>query len=231
VRLFIGWIFFVFSTIVFTLPGLVSWFFSRSGRWGAWSTRQWSRSILWAAGIRWSLAGKEHVRKGEAYVIVANHASMLDIAVCSAGLPVLFHFVSRPFFFKIPLMGWGMFFTRQIPIDRDNPRKAARALRDLDRRFRNGTSVLLFPEGTRSPDGSIARYKRGPFLTTIRGGVPVLPVRLRGVHELLPKGNFSPRPGKVTMTIGEPFPTTGMADRDARGLAERVEAWTRGADA
>jgi 1-acyl-sn-glycerol-3-phosphate acyltransferase len=226
-RLVFAWIFFVVSTFAFFPLTVLAWFVSPGGTAGAWLTRHWARGLLKAGGVRWVVRGREIAPRKKACVIVANHASMLDISVCSASLPVLFHFVSRPFFFKVPLVGWGMVATRQIGLDPKKPREASRVLRDLGKRFRRGTSVLLFPEGTRSPDGRIRRYKRGPFVTAIRCGVPVLPVSLDGVQALLPKKSFRLRPGVVNVTIGEPIPTEGMEEKEAGALAERVEAWTR----
>jgi len=186
----------------------------------------WARTILAASGVRLDLVGREHVR-GQPFVIVCNHASMLDICLCAAVVPVPFRFVSRPFFFKIPFLGWGMYCADHISLDPRNPREAAKVLPELGKRLKRGVSVLLFPEGTRSPDGSVARYRRGPFLTAIREGVAVLPLHLSKVHERLPKGRFSIRPGTVRVTYGEPISTVGKRDRDARPMAAEVEAWTR----
>ena len=111
--------------------------------------------------------------------------------------------------------------------ERDNARKAKRALAKLSARFKDGLSVCLFPEGTRSPDGTVQRYKRGPFLTAVQDGVPVLPVALIGTSTILPKKKLSPRAGRIDVVIGEPIPTVGMTIRDTKKLARDVEAWTR----
>ena len=194
-------------------------------RLGAVVTRYWGRLTLWGGAITTPVTGAENVRGGP-FIIVANHSSILDICICSSALPLRFHFCSRPYFFWVPLVGWGMYFGGQISIDPKKPRAAARVLGRLQRRFNRGLSVLLFPEGTRS-DGVLARYKRGPFRTAIRNGVPILPVHLDGVHERLPRGSFAVTPGHVRVTIGEPIPTAGLAEGDSRRLAKEVEDWTR----
>lgn len=199
---------------------------SPSGRGGAYVCRHWSRLLLRASGIRVELTVDPAVGEGP-YIVVANHCSMLDINLCAATVPVVFHFASRPFFFKIPILGWGMYVGRHLSLDPKKPRKAARVLKGLHKRFDRGLSVLLFPEGTRSPDGNVRHYKRGPFMTAIQNKVPVLPVHHHGTHELLPKGSFVPRPGILHMHIGAPISTEGMSPPDARALAERVEQWTR----
>ena len=190
--------------------------------------RQWARGILASAGLPRDVRGRENLATHGPYLVVANHASMLDIPICAASLPVSLLFVSRPFFFKVPVMGWGMSIVGDISLDPKQPRQAARVLRTLDSRFDKGLSLLLFPEGTRSPDGTLQRYKRGPFLTAIENRVPILPVCIEGVHEALPKGTFRIHPRTLGFTIGEPIPTEGLKPPDAKELAKRVEEWTRG---
>ena len=216
----------IVTTTMATIGCLLVWPFSPGGRVGAYVTRYWSRMLLWASGVRVELMVDPAVAKGP-FMVVANHCSMLDINACAATVPVPFHFASRPFFFKIPILGWGMFLARHITLDPKKPRKAARVLKGLRRRFDRGLSVLLFPEGTRSPDGSVRRFKRGPFMTAIQNGVPVLPVRHQGTHELLPKRSLVLKPGRLRVRIGAPISTEGMSPKDAHALAERVEIWVR----
>jgi len=193
--------------------------------------RLWARGILFSAGLPLRIRGKEHLSTRGPYLVVANHSSMLDIPVCAAALPVSLLFVSRPFFFKVPFLGWGMTLVGDVSLDPKQPRQAARVLRTLHTRFGLGLSLLLFPEGTRSPDGTVQRYKRGPFLTAIENQVPILPVCIEGTHEALPKRTFRIRPRTLGFTIGEPIPTEGLKPPDARKLAQRVEDWARSVQA
>ncbi len=216
----------IVTTTIATIFCLLVLPFFPGGRGGAYVCRHWSRLLLRGSGIRVELTVDPAVGKGP-YMIVANHCSMLDINLCAATVPAVFHFVSRPFFFKIPILGWGMFFGRHVSLDPKKPRKAARVLKGLHKRFDRGLSVLLFPEGTRSPDGTVRNYKRGPFMTAIQNGVPLLPVHHQGTHQLLPKGSVVPRSGILRVHVGAPISTEGMSPPDARALAERVETWTR----
>jgi 1-acyl-sn-glycerol-3-phosphate acyltransferase len=188
--------------------------------------RHWARQALGAARVRIRSEGLEHVRDAP-FLVVANHGSMLDIPALFAALPLQFRFVSRPFFFHVPVMGWGMRAAGQISLDPKRPREAAEALRALRSRFDRKISVLLFPEGTRTRDGALQRYKRGPFLTAIRNGVPILPVAMRGLHEALPPGRFVAKPGEARLVVGAPIPTAGLPEGEAEKLARSVEAWTR----
>lgn len=196
------------------------------GRWGFFGMRAWAILLARAAGLRLRIEGRQHVLRGP-FVVVANHSSMLDIPTLAAAIPAPFRFVSRPFFFRIPILGWAMYMAGNISLDPRKPREAATVLRSFESRFRRGVGVLLFPEGTRTRDGQVHAYKRGPFLTAIRHGVPVVPVALSGLFRAFPKGTWTLLPGEIRVLIGEPIPTRGLAEEDARALAQRVEDWTR----
>jgi len=206
---------------------MLVWLITPSGRLGASVTHLWSRWILWGGGIRVETRIDAPL-PGGGCLFVANHSSMLDINITAAAIPRRFHFVSRPFFFKIPFLGWGMWAARHIALDPKKPRDAASSLGRIGERLRQGGAILMFPEGTRSPDGVVRPYRRGPFLVAIEAGVPVVPVRIEGAHERLRKGSFGIVPGQVRLTIGAAIPTTGRKPEDARALADQVAAWTRG---
>ena len=195
-------------------------------RFGARVTRKWAATMLWGYGGRRVMHVPEGLDGGP-FVIVANHASMMDIGTMAASMPMEFHFLSRPFFFKIPVMGWGMYAAGHFSIPRDNAREAKKVLARLKARFEVGLSACLFPEGTRTPDGTVQKYKRGPFLSAVENEIRVLPVALIGTSTSLPKGRLTPRPGRIDVVIGEPIPTKGMTIRDTKQLARDIEAWTR----
>jgi len=189
-------------------------------------TRAWGRSLVWAAGVRLHVEGEVPAGAGP-FLIVANHTSMLDIPVCLSVIGIDFRFVSRPFFFKVPIMGWGMHIAGHVALDPKRPREAARILRDLAGRIAGGSSLLLFPEGTRSRDGSIGRYKRGPFLAAVRTGAPILPVSIEGLHAIMPPGVLRVHGGPVRVRIGEAIETGALEPSEAGELAKRVESWAR----
>ena len=220
------WVFWLVWTALSWALIVLTWPFAPHGDNACLFARLWARGVLLASGIRVNVEGREHLRGGP-FVVLANHSSMLDIPAGYAALPIQLRFVSRPFFFKVPFMGWSMSMARHVSMDPKRPREAAEVLRSLDSRFRRGASIMMFPEGTRSLDGQVQRYKRGPILLAIRSGVALLPVCIDGAFEALPKGRFLPKPGRVRGVIGEPVPTEGVAERDARRLASEIEAWTR----
>ena len=225
-RTFLAFLYVVPATCVTWLGALLVWPLSRQGRLGQRFMRLWSRGFLFCAGLRYDVEGMERARGGP-FLLVANHASMLDIPFISAAISIQFLFVSRPFFFYVPLIGWGMRATRQISLDPRKPREAARVLRGLHSYFDRGISIILFPEGTRSPDGAVHTFRRGPFVTAIENGVPVLPLCLSGLHDALPKGSLRLRAHRLRLAVGDPIETRGLTRSDARTMAARVEAWTR----
>ncbi|MCZ6574371.1 MAG: lysophospholipid acyltransferase family protein [Planctomycetota bacterium] len=222
------WTFWLVWTALAWLVITLTWPFAPHGHFAGWWGRIWARGILLSSGVRLTVDGRHNVRGGP-FVVLGNHSSMLDIAVCYAALPIQLRFVSRPFFFKVPFLGWGMWLARHVSMDPKRPREAAAVLRSLDRRFRRGVSIVMFPEGTRSRDGQVQRYKRGPILLGVRSDVTLLPICICGTFEALPKGRFLPKPGRVRVVIGEPVPTSGVDPGDARRLASEIEAWTRAA--
>jgi 1-acyl-sn-glycerol-3-phosphate acyltransferase len=119
-------------------------------------------------------------------------------------------------------MGWHLWTAGNFPVDRSDPRKTAGSLRNVVEGVRGGKSLAVFPEGTRSPDGNLGEFKPGSFKLALRAGVPVVPITIRGTHRLLPKHSLVPRPGRVEVIIGRPISTSGMSEKDARGLMESV---------
>jgi len=220
----LGTIIAILATILMGTAALFSLLFGK--RYGAYVTHLWGRAVMAGYGIRLDVRGRGHAGGGP-YVIVANHSSMLDIPAMAAAVPLRFHFVSRPFFFHVPFLGWGMRAAGHIAIQRGKAREAAQTLQNLRTRLASGLSVCLFPEGTRSPDGTVQRYKRGPFLTAVETGTPVLPVSLGGVAARLPKKKLVATPGRIRVTFGEPIPDDGVDQRGTKELARRIEEWTR----
>jgi 1-acyl-sn-glycerol-3-phosphate acyltransferase len=193
----------------------------RSGR----TTRRiggaWSRLLLRLLRVRVRVSGLEHAPAGPA-VYAANHASALDIFVVFGHLPVDFRIIYKKSLSMIPLVGWAILLGGHIPIDRGNAVRARRSIAAAGRRIRGGTSVVVFPEGTRSPDGTVRLFKRGSFGLAIDTGVPVVPVSLIGVKAVVPHGLASVRPGVVGVALHAPLPTAGREAGDAEALAEEV---------
>ncbi len=167
------------------------------------------------------VAGLEHAPSGPA-VYAANHASALDILVVFGHLPMDFRIVYKKSLSLVPLVGWAIQLGGHVPIDRSHPFRARRSLDAAARRIRAGTSVVVFPEGKRSPDETVRRFKRGSFGLAIEAGVPVVPVSLAGVKAVVPRGLSSVRPGTVHVRLHPPVSVAGRSAEEAEALAEDV---------
>jgi 1-acyl-sn-glycerol-3-phosphate acyltransferase len=208
-------------TAVYASAACVAALVDRSGRTTRTIGGAWSRLLLRLLRVDVRVAGLEHVPAGPA-LYAANHASALDIFVVFGHLPVDFRIVYKKSLSLIPLVGWAIFIGGHIPIDRRSSVRARRSIAAAARRIRAGTSVVVFPEGTRSPDGSVHRFKRGSFGLAIETGVPVVPVSIVGVKAVVPHGLTSVRPGTVGVALHPPVPTAGRAPEEAEALAEEV---------
>jgi 1-acyl-sn-glycerol-3-phosphate acyltransferase len=209
------------ATAAYATSACVAALVDRSGR----ATREiggaWSRLLLRLLGVAVRVTGLEHVPPGPA-VYAANHASTLDIFVVFGHLPVDFRIVYKKSLSLIPLVGWAIRLGGHIPIDRSNPVRARRSIDAAARRIRGGTSVVVFPEGTRSRDGAVHRFKRGSFGLALATGVPVVPVSLVGVKSVVPHGLTSVRPGTVGVVLHPPVPVAGRSPDEVEALAEEV---------
>ena len=186
--------------------------------------RLWSRAVLGFGGVRIKVEWRGRLEPGQAYVIMANHMSAVDIWTLFVALPLRVRMIAKKQLSRIPLFGWAMAAGRFIFIDRANALSARRSIEEAKRRIRGGQSVLLFPEGTRSPDGKLGAFKKGGFHLAIDAGVPILPVALMGTRGAMPRGSVLLRAQKVTAIIGEPIPTAGLTETDRHRLLEQVRS-------
>ncbi len=184
-------------------------------------SRVWSRLLLRLFRVDVLTQGQEHMPRGPA-VYAANHSSSLDILAVLAQLPADVRIIYKKSLSLVPLLGWAIAVGGHIPIDRSNAFRARRSLQRAAERIRDGTSVLVFPEGTRSPDGSVRHFKRGSFSLALEAGVPVVPVSLVGVKLLVPRGLTSLRPGRITLRVHPAIPVSGRSKDDAQALAEQT---------
>lgn len=192
--------------------------FERSGR-------SWGRLLLRAAGVEVSVAGVEHVLRGDAQIVVANHQSWFDILAVFSALPVEVRFVAKKELFAIPFFGTVLSSLGHVRLDRTNLKAAITAYQVAASHIRDERlSVLVFPEGTRTRTGRLQPFKSGPFVLAIESGAPVLPVYVAGTFGILPKGSIRVRPSPVTVMVGEPIPSAGLRIQDREALRDRTRA-------
>lgn len=175
----------------------------------------WCRALLLLAGVKVSVNGAQNMPKGVPLLILSNHQGAFDIPVLQAYLPISFRWVAKRSLFKLPLVGWSMTLAGYIPVDREQGSKAYRSLKKASEQIVSGTSVVLFPEGTRSADGELLPFKRGAFLlAAMCKNAMILPVAVHGTKSIMKKGSLMVNPGRVNVFIGKPFSPQGMKDGD-----------------
>lgn len=209
-------------SILGAVLSLISAPFDRSGDTVVTLARLWSRALLWTAAVPLRVKFHGDLDRQQPYVFMANHLSTVDIWALFVALPVKIRFIAKKQLGNIPLFGWAMAAGRFIFIDRQNPLAARRSIEQASARIRSGSSVAIFPEGTRSRDGHLGPFKKGGFYLAIQAGVPIVPVGIRGALEVMPRGSLILRRGPVYLEIGEPIPTHGLSVADRDALLERV---------
>jgi 1-acyl-sn-glycerol-3-phosphate acyltransferase len=216
-------------TIVLGTVSLLSTLFDRSGDFGHRCARAWAWLILKTTGVRVRVTGLEHLDRGRSYVVAANHQSIYDIPIIFTALPLQLRIVAKESLGRIPFLGWHLQRTGHLLVDRKNP--GAGILKRMASLVAAARSVIVFPEGTRSVDGSVGRFKGGIFLLAIDSTLPVLPVSIARSRFVMLKGQLMVKPEEVSVTIHPPVATTGITREQARGFAEQVrDVVRRGAD-
>ena len=209
-------------TIVLGSLSLVSTLFDRTGDFGHRCARAWSWLILKTTGVRVRVSGLEHLAGLRSCVLASNHQSIYDIPIVFASVPLQLRIVAKESLGRIPFMGWHLQRAGHLLVDRRNP--GAAIVQKMARLVREGSSLIVFPEGTRSGDGTPGPFKKGSFLVAINAGLPIVPVTIRGSRHVMPKGRLMVCPGDVTLTIHAPIATAGLTRERARDLAENVQS-------
>lgn len=173
----------------------------RSGRVSHHLVRYWSRFIFAGVGIRAHVRGIENIPKDRAVIFAANHQSTMDIPAMFGFLPVQFRIMAKQILFMIPFMGWHLYLSGNIPIDRKNARKAFGSVLKASNLLKRGISLLVFVEGTRSRDGKLHRFKRGSFTLARKLNVPLVPVAIKGSFDLMPADAWTAKSGVIEIDI------------------------------
>lgn len=206
---------FVVATILMGLFSSIAALLDRTGKTSHLFARYWSRFIFWAVGVRLHLTGAENIPKGQPVIFAANHQSTLDIPAMFGYLPVQFRIMAKQVLFLIPFLGWHLYLSGNIPIDRKDARKAFGSVYQATARIKKGISILVFLEGTRSRDGKIHRFKRGSFTLARKLGVPLVPIAIRGTFELMPAGAWTSKSGDAYVDIFPPIQVPAEGDLNA----------------
>ncbi len=212
------------ATIVLAFPCILVAYLSSTGNLAFNMTRLWARIVLAASFVRIRILHPERISKGRSYVIVANHQSFYDILAIVTTLGIQFRWVIKKGILKLPLFGYALYAARNIFIDRSNPREAMESIRKGTDRLPPGVSIVIFPEGGRSMDGSIRPFKKGGFVIAVEKKWPILPVTINGSRAIHAKTARGVSPGVIEVVISEPIDTALYGPESMDALIERARS-------
>ncbi|MBU0730724.1 MAG: 1-acyl-sn-glycerol-3-phosphate acyltransferase [Proteobacteria bacterium] len=184
--------------------------------------RNMGRIVTWLSGVDVTIEGEEKLDPQKPYIFAANHQSQFDIFTLQGHLKHDFRWLAKKELFDVPVFGIAMRYGGYVSIDRSRGRAAMKSLAEAAQRIADGTSVIIFPEGTRSKDGKLQPFKSGGMTLAIKSGVQLVPVAIIGTHEILPKGRLLVKPGKVLVRVGEPMETGNYSLKERQELAEKL---------
>jgi 1-acyl-sn-glycerol-3-phosphate acyltransferase len=181
-----------------------------------------ARTGMRLGGIRVKVLGSEHVDPTKTYLFMSNHTSNVDPPIVIPAIPMRTSVLAKKEVFRIPVLGYVMRLAKLVPVDRKNRDAAVDSMHRAAEVLQQGISMTVFPEGTRSFDGQLLPFKKGPFYLALEAGVPVVPMTIAGTHAIMPKRRLAIHPGIATVTIHPPIDPKQFQDREA--LAEAVRA-------
>ena len=176
---------------------------TRLGRWG-----------VLLAGVRIEVRGRENLRAGQNYIFMSNHASNLDPPVLIPVIPGRCSVLVKKELFRVPVLGTGMKLAELVPVDRSDQEAAIESVRAAISVLQESLHMVTYPEGTRSADGHLLPFKKGPFHLAMDSGTPVVPVTILGTYDCWPKTRFALRPGTATVIFHPPLDPHTYRDRD-----------------
>jgi 1-acyl-sn-glycerol-3-phosphate acyltransferase len=220
------WILTVLALIVVTpilaFPVMLLSLWRPAERYGVWTGRTWALAVSKAMGLTFSLQGAEKVVPGASYIIAPSHQGNADILALMRTLPMPFRWVIKKELLRIPFFGSALGGIGSVAINRSNREQSVKSIQEASEKLKNGWSILIYPEGTRTPDGHLLPFKKGAFMLAVQTGVPILPVTQNGAFKVLPKKRMGFRPGHITVVIGDPISTEGLTEADVPELMEKT---------
>ncbi len=211
-------------TIVLGIASIASSFFDRRGYFGHGCARAWSWLILATTGVEVTVEGLDRVVPGKTYVFVANHQSIYDIPCLFWSIPFQLRIIAKESLGSFPMLGPHLKRTGHLLVDRKHPDRAG-IFGWASRLTAHGLSLIIFPEGTRSRDGFLGKFKGGSIMLAMQAGLPLVPISVVGSRHVMKKGELTTKPGRVTVIVHEPVEMAAAAEpsvAQVRELADRI---------
>jgi 1-acyl-sn-glycerol-3-phosphate acyltransferase len=222
IRTIFVWSCIVIATLVLGFFAFVTYPFDRKGRVVHRYARLWGKTALLANRVKVKMEGMEHLNGKGPYIFMSNHQGSYDIFALLGHLPYQFKWLAKKELFSIPFFGWTMAAAGYIRIDREGTRETVEAMNDAAQKIRDGMSVVIFPEGSRSPDASIQPFKKGGFTLAIKSGVPIVPIAISGSRDIMPKDKLTATSGEIWIRVDHPIETENFSSKDRESLMKRV---------
>lgn len=222
IRTIFVWSCIVVATLVLGLLTLITYPLDPKGRIGHRCARLWGKVALLANRVKVRIEGLEKVEGKGPFIFMSNHQGSYDIFVLLACLPYQFKWLVKKELFAIPFFGWAMGAAGYISIDRKGTRETVEAMNQAAQKIREGMSVTIFPEGSRSPDGLLQPFKKGGFTLAIKAKVPIIPIAIDGSHRIMRKDQFSASAGEIRIGVGSPIETGSYSLKDRMVLMDEV---------
>jgi len=198
--------------------------FDGSGRLQHWCAQLWSDFIFFVSRVKVEVEGLEKLpANGRGQILMANHLSMFDHWAFLSCLPFQFRFAAKSSLFKIPFLGWHLRRSGNLPVYFENPRQTLKGYREVAKKIKTGTSLVIYPEGERTFDGVMVRFKRGPFLLARTSEAPIVPVTIIGAHRRLKRGSAIIRPGRMRLIFHDPIEFAEYQELELDQMAKRVQ--------
>jgi len=211
-------------TIACGAVSIVSSMFDKNGYFAHRCARAWTWLILETTGVEVDVVGLEKLTRGATYIFIANHSSHYDTPVVFTHIPYQLRIIAKKSLAMFPVLGWHLKRGGHLFVDRKDPDRMG-----ILKRWRaltsQGLSLIVYPEGTRTPDGHVARFKAGSFLLAIQAGLPIVPLSIIGTRKVMPKGRLRTEPAHVTLIVHAPIQPPAIDEpsvHDAKALADRV---------
>jgi 1-acyl-sn-glycerol-3-phosphate acyltransferase len=222
IRTIFVWSCIVIATLVLGFLVLITYPFDRKGRVAHHYARLWGKVALLANRVKVRVEGLERLKGKGPYIFMSNHQGSYDIFALLGHLPFQFKWLAKKELFSIPFFGWTMAAAGYISIDREGTRKTVEAMNEAAQKIRDGMSVVIFPEGSRSPDGLIQSFKKGGFTLAIKSKVPIVPIAIAGSRDIMSKDKLTASSGEIRVRIDHPIEIRNCSMKDREPLMEKV---------
>jgi 1-acyl-sn-glycerol-3-phosphate acyltransferase len=212
-----------FYTVALGIVSIPFGFFDRDGSILHAFAHVWARLIMKSIFSPMRVTGLDQIDMSKTHVYAVNHASALDIPVLYAYLPFQFRILHKKELLSYPIVGWHLKRSGQVCVDQQNPARSVGQIKSALRTLKRGMPLVIFPEGGRTSDGNIQPFLPGAFFLAIKAQVDIVPIALRGMHELLPMNTYHIKPRPLEMHVGQPIPTAGLKMSDLEQLSAKVQ--------